>query len=132
MTFAGYDYWKEHFVPERELKEKILERYEMTYEGEEGVSHVFRLGNGYRVGFISPMSRPFCGGCSRVRLTARGDIILCMFDKFSYSIKGYVRPRLRRKELVSFMREVVVKKPGGIAYMPEYTSGLHPMVQMGG
>ncbi len=47
--------------------------------------------DGGRVGFITAMTESFCGGCNRVRLTARGDIRACLADRRAVSLRDVIR-----------------------------------------
>lgn len=47
-----------------------------------------------RIGIIAPYSRDFCAGCNRLRVTARGDLRLCLFGEFGVPL----RPLLQRAE----------------------------------
>lgn len=47
----------------------------------------YRLESGQRIGFIAPVSSPFCATCSRMRLTAAGDIIPCLHNTEKISLR---------------------------------------------
>ncbi len=57
----------------------------------DGVARVAMTRAGTRVGFIAPMSEPFCTGCARLRLSADGRLKLCLFDKEGIDVKGALR-----------------------------------------
>ena len=59
----------------------------------DGVSRLFGFddGNDAVIGFISPMSEHFCGGCNRLRLTASGNLRLCLFYDDEYNIKDILK-----------------------------------------
>ncbi|MDR1704105.1 MAG: GTP 3',8-cyclase MoaA [Clostridiales bacterium] len=68
---------------------------------------------GYKgtVGFISPVSRRFCGGCNRVRLTADGKLLPCLGDAAEFSLlEALERGDEALKEA---MREAIYIKPSG-------------------
>ncbi len=56
-----------------------------------GVARIYRLSSGTRLGFISPISEPFCGGCERLRLGADGRLKLCLFDGEGIDVKRALR-----------------------------------------
>jgi len=58
-----------------------------------GVARVYHLKSGARVGFITPVSEPFCRGCERLRLSADGRLKLCLFDKEGVDMKMALRVR---------------------------------------
>ena len=62
------------------------------------------------VGIIAPVTEPFCGACSRVRLTADGQIRTCLFSKVEHSLRDVMRSGATRDELADYVRSVVLKK----------------------
>jgi len=52
----------------------------------------------------------FCGACSRIRLTADGQIRTCLFSTVEHNLRDVVRSGAGRDEIVDFIREVVFKK----------------------
>jgi cyclic pyranopterin phosphate synthase len=52
----------------------------------------------------------FCGACSRIRLTADGQIRTCLFSNAEYNLRDVVRSGADRSEIVEFIRDVVNKK----------------------
>ncbi|MCL6120559.1 MAG: GTP 3',8-cyclase MoaA [Deltaproteobacteria bacterium] len=66
--------------------------YEKKLSVYDGVSRIFGFdGNDAVIGFISPMSEHFCGGCNRLRLTASGNLRLCLFYDDEYNIKDILK-----------------------------------------
>lgn len=62
------------------------------------------------LGFINPVTQPFCGHCSRIRLTADGMIRTCLFSTVEHNIKRLLRAGARRDELIDFIVTTVEKK----------------------
>lgn len=81
------------FVKGAEIRDRIaaafgpLERL----EAESGVAELYRLGGGTRLGFITPVSEPFCGGCGRLRLGPDGRLRICLFDRAGVDLRGILR-----------------------------------------
>ena len=70
-------------------EENVYEKKLSVYDG---VSRMFGFdGNDAAIGFISPMSEHFCGGCNRLRLTASGNLRLCLFYDNEYNIKDILK-----------------------------------------
>ncbi len=120
MPLGGNSDWERYFVSEKEIKEKIKERYELLPLRKEKIAGVYEVreketpfSSGQKIGFISTISNPFCNSCSRIRITSDGKIVLCLFDKKSYDIKAFLRPFIREEELFNFIRETVKLKPEG-------------------
>ncbi len=57
----------------------------------DGVARVCRLGSGARVGFIMPISEPFCRGCGRLRLGPDGRLKICLFDTEGIDLRTALR-----------------------------------------
>jgi len=77
----------------------------------------FKDGRG-EVGFITPMTEPFCDDCDRIRLTSDGKILTCLFDTNYYDLKQLLRKGASDEEIAKFIHDVVYRKPPGVAYMP--------------
>ncbi|HPW18618.1 MAG TPA: GTP 3',8-cyclase MoaA [Candidatus Aminicenantes bacterium] len=56
-----------------------------------GVASVFRLDDGTRLGFIAPLSEPFCRGCGRLRLGPDGRLRVCLFDRAGTDLRRALR-----------------------------------------
>jgi cyclic pyranopterin phosphate synthase len=62
------------------------------------------------IGIIAPVSRPFCGHCSRVRITSDGSIRTCLFSQSDHDLLGKMRRGGTEEELVSYIRQVIQHK----------------------
>jgi cyclic pyranopterin phosphate synthase len=62
------------------------------------------------IGIIAPVSNPFCGHCSRVRLTADGKLRTCLFSQSDHDLLGRMRRGASDDELRSWIRHVVLRK----------------------
>jgi cyclic pyranopterin phosphate synthase len=62
------------------------------------------------IGIIAPVSRPFCGHCSRVRLTSDGKIRTCLFSQMDHDLAGRMVRGATDAELSSYIRMVVDRK----------------------
>jgi cyclic pyranopterin phosphate synthase len=108
--------WKrEMVVPGEELRERIsavypLERVKSNNLSETARRWRFADGAPGEIGFINPVSQPFCGHCSRIRLTADGMIRTCLFSTVEYNIKRLLRNGAEREELVDFILATIEKK----------------------
>jgi cyclic pyranopterin phosphate synthase len=61
-------------------------------------------------GIIAPVSHPFCGHCSRIRLTSDGKIRTCLFSAWDHDLHAQMRLGASDEELAEFIRGVVMKK----------------------
>ncbi|SEH89087.1 protein containing Molybdenum cofactorsynthesis C-terminal domain [Bathymodiolus azoricus thioautotrophic gill symbiont] len=63
------------------------------------------------MGIISAVSNHFCQTCNRVRLTAKGDLILCLGQENAISLKDAVRSDLTNDEIKNMIVNTIHKKP---------------------
>ncbi len=69
----------------------------------------FRDGGG-EIGFINPVSEPFCADCNRIRLTADGKLRTCLFSLHETDLREPLRERASDEELVETIRNAVWRK----------------------
>jgi GTP 3',8-cyclase len=62
------------------------------------------------IGIIAPVSRPFCGHCSRVRLTSDGKIRTCLFSQSDHDLFGEMARGGTDEELTAYIRKIVMRK----------------------
>ncbi len=89
----GWD-WS-HVVPSRELVERIHARYPLrlmdpNYGGEVARRYAFEDGAG-EIGFVTSVTEPFCGDCTRARLSADGRLFTCLFATSGTDLLGPLR-----------------------------------------
>ena len=96
----------------REILEIIGKKYNFIDEGIEpgSPSHYYRLENGYRFGIIEPHRDDFCTHCNRIRLTAEGYLIPCLYFDEAMSIKDAIRNGDIEKA-TQILKEVIRNKP---------------------
>src|SRR5947199_382292 len=86
-----------------------------------------------RVGVIASVTRPFCGTCDRVRLTADGQIRNCLFARSENDLRGLLRAGADDAELAAaWRRAVAVKLPGHGINDPSFLQPDRPMYAIGG
>jgi GTP 3',8-cyclase len=74
-------------------------------------ARVYRFADGRgRIGFISPVSEPFCSDCNRIRLTADGRLRTCLFSLNETDLKGPMRAGADDAELEQIIRDAVWRK----------------------
>lgn len=84
---------EKHFYPQKEVMSYLLSRYRLkrVETPPDSTSVVYQLDNGAEIGFISSETAPFCSSCSRLRLTARGKLKICLFKNEEVDLKGLER-----------------------------------------
>lgn len=119
MPFAGIsEFQLRHSVPEEELRatiEAALGRLELCDDGRlDGEARVYRLpGAKGTLGFISPVSKPFCAGCNRVRLMADGMLRLCLLREREVDLRKPLREGWDADRLRRLIAENIHEKPWG-------------------
>jgi cyclic pyranopterin phosphate synthase len=95
-----------------ELLGLLAEHYEFEDEGFDGSSpsHYFRMKDGYRFGLIEPYEDDFCKQCNRIRLTAEGNLIPCLYFDEALNISKAIKAG-DIKAAAEILREVVRTKP---------------------
>lgn len=120
----------------KEILAKINE-YKPLVEIERGQSEtarrfMFEDGVG-EIGIIAPVSEPFCGHCSRVRLTSDGKVRTCLFSIVEHDLHGRMRGGASDDELCSYIISVVNKKEKGHRIgQPDFRPASRTMVHIGG
>jgi GTP 3',8-cyclase len=81
------------FVKGREIRARIEAACGplLRLPDEGGVAVLWRLGDGTRLGFIAPVSEPFCRGCERLRLGPDGRLRICLFDRSVIDLRRALR-----------------------------------------
>lgn len=70
------------------------------------VARLWRLPDGSTVGFIESVTKPFCGDCSRARLSAHGSIYTCLFSEQGFDIRGVLRFGANKQEIATIIRDI--------------------------
>jgi GTP 3',8-cyclase len=85
------------------------------------------------VGIIQPVSKPFCGDCNRLRITAEGQLRNCLFSHEEWDVRTLLRTQASAEEILQCVRNcVAAKKPGHGIDAPEFLRPERAMYQIGG
>src|SRR2546423_4361774 len=85
------------------------------------------------IGIIAPVSHPFCGHCSRIRLTSDGKIRTCLFSVWDHDLHAQMRRGASDEELAEFIRGVVQRKEQRHHIgEPDFVPASRTMVHIGG
>jgi cyclic pyranopterin phosphate synthase len=115
MDVGNRNAWREDLVvPSKELAARIAQRWpleprERGYRGEVAERYGFVDGQG-EVGFISSVTQPFCGDCSRARLSSDGVIYTCLFATHGTSLREALRGGANDEQLLDIMRNTWLKR----------------------
>jgi GTP 3',8-cyclase len=135
---SGHEWSRDDVVSGREIRERIERQFPLepvnAARGSETASR-FRFADGApgEIGIIAPVTEAFCGACSRIRLTADGQIRTCLFSTVEYSLRNVVRDGASRAEIIEFIKGVVLKKePRHYINDPEFVAPSRSMSFIGG
>jgi cyclic pyranopterin phosphate synthase len=97
--------------------EELRSIIDATYPLEEiprepsATARVFRFTDGRgEIGFVNPVSEPFCADCNRIRLTAEGKLRTCLFSLHETDLRGPLRSGASDDELAETIRDAVWRK----------------------
>jgi cyclic pyranopterin phosphate synthase len=112
---SGHGWSREQVVSGAEIRAAINERLPLVERRVERGSETatrYRFADGApgEIGIIAPVTEPFCGACSRVRLTSDGQIRTCLFSKVEHSLRDVIRRGVTRAEIADYISSVVLKK----------------------
>jgi cyclic pyranopterin phosphate synthase len=112
---SGHGWSRERVVSGAEVRAAINERFLLVAKkGERGSETAtrYRFADGApgEIGIIAPVTEPFCGACSRVRLTADGQVRTCLFSKVEHSLRDVIRRGATRAEVADYIESVVMQK----------------------
>ncbi len=86
-----------------------------------------------RIGFINPITQPFCSDCNRLRITAEGKVRNCLFSAVEWDARAIMRSGGSDEELAELVRDcVLAKKPGHGIDSPDFVKPERAMYQIGG
>ncbi len=125
------------FVPSRETRERIeaelgpLSPLPNASPADESRNFRFAEGEGV-VGFISPVSEPYCGTCNRMRLTADGKLHLCLLNDDELDLKKALRGGGGETEVAAILARAVGLKPTGHRLDEGISTEDRSMFQLGG
>jgi cyclic pyranopterin phosphate synthase len=125
------------FVPSAETRRRIeaelgpLEPVPGQHPSDEARNFRFAHGGGI-VGFISPVSEPYCGACNRMRLTADGKFHLCLLNDDELDVKQALRSGAGEQEVASILLRAVGLKPTGHRLDEGVSTRARSMFQIGG
>ncbi|HEU5463730.1 MAG TPA: GTP 3',8-cyclase MoaA [Candidatus Binatia bacterium] len=104
------DWTSAKLVPKKEIIERINSRYPLRERGRQygsapAVDYEFIDGRG-DIGVIASVTEPFCGSCTRMRLTADGKIVTCLFSQIGHDIKARLRAGSSDEEIAEFIAAI--------------------------
>ena len=111
MDVGATNGWQmDHVVPAREVIDRIdavypIEPAEPNYTGEVAKRWRYRDGGG-EVGVITSITEPFCGACTRARLSPEGELYTCLFGVRGHDLRAFLRNGATDREISDFLATV--------------------------
>mgnify|MGYP001497902724 FL=1 len=112
---SGHDWKREQVVSGKEIFQKINQVFPLKLKqssrgNETAWKYEFADGAKGEIGIIAPVTEMFCGQCSRIRLTADGQIRTCLFSTSEHNLRDFIRSGASRIQIIEFIKDVVFKK----------------------
>ena len=115
MDVGNQNGWRQdQVVPSRQLLEEVqarwpLRRIDQSYPGEVARRYQYVDGEG-EIGFISSVTEPFCGDCSRARLSADGVLYTCLFANQGTDLRESLRANADKEELTDILSQIWLQR----------------------
>jgi cyclic pyranopterin phosphate synthase len=115
MDVGNRNAWRlDEVVPSAQLLAAVRNRWPVTplpglYHGEVAARYRYDDGAG-EIGFISSVSEPFCGDCTRARLSSEGKLYTCLFATEGTDLRAPLRAGVTPEELVEILRGVWMRR----------------------
>src|SRR3984957_4509594 len=123
-------------VPAAEVHRRISARWPLipvVHERSETARKYRFADGGGEIGLIAPVTQPFCGHCSRIRLTADGKLRTCLFSKDDHDMKSLLRGPATDREIGDAIHAIVDQKEKGHRINePDFVAPSRTMVFIGG
>ncbi len=135
---SGHDWSRDLVVSGREIRDAIGAIFPLRLkETSRGSSTAWKFefadGSPGEIGIIAPVTEMFCGACSRIRLTADGQIRTCLFSTTEHNLRDLIRDGAPREKIVDFIKSVMLKKePGHRINDPAFVQPERTMSFIGG
>jgi len=136
---ADHIWDRSRVVPAAEIRRALLEaglaleELPRNYASETAQRYRFADGGPGEIGLVAPVSEPFCGKCSRIRLTADGKIRTCLFSRVDHDVRGLLRAGAPDADIAAEVERILwMKEDGHHINDPDFVPANRTMVFIGG
>jgi cyclic pyranopterin phosphate synthase len=133
---ADRSWTRDQVVTAAEVHQRISARWPLmpiVHERSETARKYRFVDGGGEIGLIAPVSQPFCGNCSRIRITADGKLRTCLFSKKDHDLKPLLRNGAGDREIGDAIQAIVDKKEKSHRINePDFIPPSRTMVYIGG
>ena len=126
-------------VPAAEIQQKLgaaglgLESLPRQYSSETARRFAFADGQPGEIGIVAPVSEPFCGNCSRIRLTADGKMRTCLFSQEDHDLRWMLQEDIPHESIRERFESILQRKEDGHRINdPDFVPANRTMVFIGG
>jgi len=123
-------------VPAAEVQRRIEKQWKLEPlpRDRSETARKFRFADGRgQIGLIASVTQPFCGFCSRIRITADGKLRTCLFSKEDHDLRFMLRNGHTDQDVADYIRAVVMdKEEGHRINEPDFVPPSRTMVYIGG
>jgi len=121
MPLCGTGWRPDLVYPITRVRELVQERYRLQERPRGGhpAERFSIVGSEGHVGFIAPLTEPFCESCSRIRISADGKLRPCLFSIYEADLGPVIKAAPTDAELAAAIREAVWHKPRGSQFRDE-------------
>ena len=112
MDVGNHNKWRHNdVVPSSEIKNHLRKRMKLipidsTYRGEVAQRWNVEGRKGFEIGFIYSVSKPFCGDCTRARISSDGHLFTCLFASTGTDLKSILRGQSNEKSILDVISEI--------------------------
>jgi GTP 3',8-cyclase len=132
MDVGNRNHWSmDRVVPSQELVQRITARWPVhpvqeNYRGEVATRYAFDDGQG-EIGFISSVTNPFCGDCTRARLSSEGVFYTCLFASSGLDLRKPLREGADDQALLSLIHDAWTRREDRYSEQRGSASNEHPL-----
>jgi len=129
---------RDKVFPASKMLERIAARHALERVGDDAPSSTsmnYRFADGApgRIGLIAPVTRPFCGACSRLRITADGKVRPCLFSHDEWDLRAVLRQGGSDEDIIQFLTDATwTKQPGHGINAEDFHQPARTMSAIGG
>lgn len=116
QTGDNREYFQRHHLPAETLRQQLTAMgWQLQQRAPEAGPALEYAHPDYagRIGIIAPYSKDFCVGCNRLRVTATGDLRLCLFGEFGINLRPLLQDDAQQQELIEKLRTQLGLKAAG-------------------
>ena len=106
-----------------------LERLAPNYAGEVASRYRYRDGGG-EIGVIASVTQPFCGACTRARLSAEGQLYTCLFANQGHDLRALLRSAATDEDLIESIRSVWGRRADRYSELRHARTAARPKIEM--